>query len=62
MVFQWFGAPCDTVILAIGTRADNKLAEELAETGVEVVTVGDAIKARQITQATREGFIAGLNA
>lgn len=58
MVFQWFGAPCDTVILAIGTRADNKLAE----TGVEVVTVGDAIKARQITQATREGFIAGLNA
>ena len=54
--------PCDTVILAIGTRADNKLAEELAETGVEVVTVGDAIKARQITQATREGFVAGLNA
>ena len=31
-------------------------------TGVEVVTVGDAVKARQITEASREGFVAGLNA
>lgn len=54
--------PCDTVIMAIGTRSDNRLAEELADCGVETVVVGDAVKARQITQATREGFIAGLNA
>ena len=53
--------PCDTIILSIGVRADNKLAEELKDTGVEVVTVGDAVKARQITEASREGFIAGLN-
>ena len=54
--------PCDTVVLAIGTRADNRLAAELDGCGCEVVTVGDAIKARQITQAIREGFVAGLNA
>ena len=54
--------PCDTIILSIGVRADNKLAEELKDTGVEVVTVGDAVKARQITEASREGFVAGLNA
>ena len=52
--------PCDTVILAIGTRADNSLAEALKDTGVETVVVGDAIQARQITQASREGFTAGL--
>ena len=54
--------PCDTVILAIGTRSDNRLAEELQDCGVEIEVVGDAVKARQITQASREGFLAGLNA
>lgn len=54
--------PCDTIILSIGVRADNTLAEELKDTGVETVTVGDAVKARQITEASREGFVAGLNA
>ncbi len=53
--------PCDTVILAIGTRSDNSLAEALKEIGVDVVVVGDAVKARQITQASAEGFTAGLN-
>ena len=54
--------PCDTVILAIGTRSNTTLAEELSDCGFDTVVVGDAIKARQITQATREGFVAGLNA
>ncbi|MCD8098360.1 MAG: NAD(P)/FAD-dependent oxidoreductase [Lachnospiraceae bacterium] len=53
--------PCDTVVIAIGTRADNALAEELKAAGLDVTVVGDAIKARQITQASREGFVAGLN-
>lgn len=54
--------PCDTIILSIGTRADSTLAEQLKDTGIETVVVGDAVKARQITQASREGFLAGLNA
>ena len=54
--------PCDTVIIAIGTRSNNKLEQELQDCGIETVVVGDAVKARQITQASREGFLAGLNA
>lgn len=54
--------PCDTVVLAIGTRSYNPLEEKLKELGIETVVVGDAIKARQALQAIREGFVAGLNA
>jgi len=54
--------PCDTVVLAIGTRAYNPLEEKIRELGVDYVVVGDAIKGRQALQAIREGFIAGLNA
>lgn len=54
--------PCDTVIMAIGTRSNQSLLDELRDCGIEIVVVGDAVKARQITQASREGFVAGLNA
>lgn len=51
--------PCDTVVLAIGTRAFCPLAEQLQ--GIcEVTVVGDAVKARQALQASAEGFAAGL--
>ena len=53
--------PCDTVVLAIGTRSYCPLQEELK--GIcETVVVGDAVKARQAIQASSEGFRAGLNA
>ena len=53
--------PCDTIILALGTQANNTLEEELK--GVcDTVVVGDALKARKAIQATREGFVAGLEA
>nr|WP_281253620.1 FAD-dependent oxidoreductase [Sporomusa silvacetica] len=53
--------PCDTVVLAIGTKAYNPLQEELSAL-CEVVVVGDALKARKAVQASREGFVAGMNA
>ena len=53
--------PCDTVVMAIGTRSNQSLLDELRDCGIEIVVVGDAVKARQITQASREGFVAGLN-
>lgn len=53
--------PCDTVVLAIGTRSYCPLAEELKDI-CETVVVGDAVKARQAIQASSEGFKAGLNA
>lgn len=53
--------PCDTVVLAIGTKAWCPLAEELK--GIcEITLVGDAVKARQAIQASAEGFAAGLAA
>ncbi|ATA26528.1 hypothetical protein BIY26_06540 [Brenneria goodwinii] len=53
--------PCDTVVLAIGTKAWCPLAEALK--GIcEVTLVGDAVKARQAIQASAEGFAAGLAA
>lgn len=53
--------PCDTVVLAIGTRSFCPLEEELK--GIcETVVVGDAIKARQAIQASSEGFKAGFEA
>ena len=54
--------PCDTVVLAIGTRAYNPLEEQIKELGIDCVVVGDAVKARQAIQAISEGFKAGLNA
>ena len=53
--------PCDTVVLAVGTVSNNQLSEELKDV-CETVTVGDAKEARKAVQATREGFLAGLNA
>jgi len=53
--------PCDTVVMAIGTRSYAPLVQEL-EGIVETVVVGDAVQARQAVQASAEGFKAGLNA
>ena len=54
-----FTIPCDNVVLAVGTRSFTLLADELKGI-VETVIVGDAVKARQAIQASKEGFYAGL--
>ena len=51
--------PADTVVLAAGYRAYNPLEESLKEAGLEVKVVGDAVKARTVRFATREGYDAG---
>jgi 2,4-dienoyl-CoA reductase-like NADH-dependent reductase (Old Yellow Enzyme family)/thioredoxin reductase len=52
---------CDTVVLAIGTKSNNAIADDLR--GIcETVLVGDALKARTALEAVREGFTAGLKA
>jgi len=53
--------PCDTIVLAIGTKAYNPLEEELKGL-CETVVIGDAIKPRKAVVAVREGFVAGMNA
>lgn len=44
----------DTIVLAMGTRANNSLLGELEKSGVDVTVVGDAVKARKITEAIHE--------
>lgn len=53
--------PCDTIVLAIGTRAYNPLQAEL-EGLCDVVVIGDAVKARKALDASREGFDSGIKA
>lgn len=56
-----FKYACDTVIMAVGTSAYNPLEAELKGL-CDVVIVGDAIEARKAINASREGFVAGIEA
>ena len=47
---------CDTVVLAIGFRANNSLEEELKDKVKDIVTVGDAVAPRKVLNATWEGY------
>lgn len=51
--------PADTVVIAAGYRSYNPLEESLTSAGVAVKTVGDAVRARRVLNATREGYDAG---
>ncbi len=48
----------DTIVLAMGSRADDRLVREL-EDSLPVIVVGDAVAARNALAAVREGFLAG---
>ena len=48
--------PADTVVLAMGARSSNQLAETAADLGIDLVTIGDAKSPRKISEAIREGF------
>ena len=54
--------PCDTVILAFGYRKNDALAAELDGIAARMVVIGDALGAAQLAQATRTGFVAGIEA
>ncbi len=46
----------DAVVLSLGFRPDNALAEELKTRGLRVLTVGSAVKDGTIAPATRSGY------
>ena len=52
--------PADIIIIAVGARSENKLAQEADQTNTEIVTIGDAKEPRKIIDAIRDGFEAGL--
>ena len=49
----------DTVILALGTRSQEALAEEFEAAGLQTVLVGSAETPGRIAGATRSGFLKG---
>lgn len=46
----------DGVILAMGYVADDCLSEDLAQRGISVHSIGDAVKARRAIDALREAY------
>ena len=52
--------PADTVVMAVGSRSENTLAQALSDSGVEATVIGDAKTPRKISDAVREGFEAAL--
>jgi 2,4-dienoyl-CoA reductase (NADPH2) len=55
---QTLSEPADTVILALGSAPERKLADELTKAGVQFQEVGDSVKPRKIMDAVSEGFMA----
>lgn len=53
--------PSDTVVVCLGSRGDSALADGLKPVVKQVVTVGDALKARRVTDAILEGALAALS-
>lgn len=49
----------DTVVLAVGAKSENSLAQELQKAGVKVYTIGDCVKPRDAAEAIREGAEVG---
>jgi 2-enoate reductase len=49
----------DTIVLALGAKSENKLAELLKNRIDELYTVGDCVSPRKVGDAMHEGFVAG---
>jgi 2,4-dienoyl-CoA reductase-like NADH-dependent reductase (Old Yellow Enzyme family)/thioredoxin reductase len=48
--------PIETVVMAVGVRANRELADALEGSGLEYHVVGDAVEPRQVPEAMREAF------
>lgn len=51
---------CDTVVLAVGLKADDVLYQELAEEYDEIYKIGDCIKARKFIDVTQEAYYVSM--
>lgn len=56
-----FTIPADTVVIGLGYRPNNKLAEELKESYDNVIIIAGAVKTSNALIATREGFDVGIS-
>jgi 2-enoate reductase len=51
--------PIETVVIAVGVQSNRVLSEALSGSDLEIYTIGDALKPRQVLQAIWEGFEIG---
>lgn len=58
---QDISIPADTVVLAVGSRSDTKLKDELAAAGFDVRTIGDAGSVRDVLCANMEAYDTARN-
>jgi 2,4-dienoyl-CoA reductase (NADPH2) len=52
--------PADTIVIAAGSRCENRLSDKLEKLVSEVYTIGDAGDPRKALDAIREGYLTGL--
>jgi 2-enoate reductase len=57
--YQLLFLKADTVVLATGSKAENKLAEQLKGLVPELYTIGDCVEPRNSMEAIHEGFKVG---
>ncbi len=50
----------DSIVIAAGSRSENKLADDIKELVPEFYIIGDAKEPRNALEAIREGFLTGL--
>jgi 2,4-dienoyl-CoA reductase (NADPH2) len=50
----------ETVVIAVGVRSNCELADALAQSGLEMMVIGDAVQPRKALEAIWEGFEVGL--
>ncbi|MEM2709108.1 MAG: FAD-dependent oxidoreductase [Candidatus Methanomethylicia archaeon] len=58
---EQFKIETDHVVLAVGMRPNNKLAENLSRIGYKTYMIGDCIKPARILEAVRDGYRVGIN-
>jgi 2,4-dienoyl-CoA reductase (NADPH2) len=58
-VGQEISLPIETVVIAVGVRANRELPEALAHSDLEIYTIGDAVEPRKALEAIWEGFAIG---
>ncbi|NLF45902.1 MAG: FAD-dependent oxidoreductase, partial [Syntrophomonadaceae bacterium] len=51
--------PADTVILAVGSRSNNELQEQIKDLVPEIYLIGDGLKPRKAMDAVHEGYHLG---
>lgn len=52
--------PTDTVVIAVGSKSQNSLLNDLEGLVSEIHSIGDAKEPRNALEAIREGFVVGL--